>query len=141
MKKITLAIATILLAGTAITVSSCGKYEDGPSVSLLTKKMRLTGDWDAKSYTDADGNTVADNDEDDFVTFEKDGTYSATAVGNSGSITQTGQWAFSSDKEKLIRGYTFGSTTINEEYTILRLTNKELWLKDSDGNTSKAEKL
>lgn len=28
-----------------ISLTSCGKYEDGPDFSLRTKKQRLTGTW------------------------------------------------------------------------------------------------
>jgi hypothetical protein len=135
MKKFNLAIATLLVAGAGLTVSSCGKYEDGPGFSLLTKKARLTGDWDAKEYVDSDGTTVADNST-DIATFDKDGSYHFT----SGSISFNGTWDFSSDKEKLEVTYTSGSTSYTESQTILRLTNKELWLKDSDGDITKSEK-
>ena len=39
----------LFLAAAAVTVlnfQSCGKYEDGPSFSLRTKKARLTGEWE-----------------------------------------------------------------------------------------------
>ena len=38
------------LAGvTSMGISSCGKYEDGPGFSLLSKKARVAGDWKVKS--------------------------------------------------------------------------------------------
>lgn len=136
MKKIKLIVAIALLGTAGLTVSSCGKYDEGPGFTLLTKKARLTGDWDAKSYTDSNGNTVADTD-DDFVTFDKDGKYTYT----SGSFSQSGEWDFSSDKEKIKVSYTSGATTYSNETPILRLTNKELWTKDpDDGTITKFEK-
>lgn len=128
-------VAVAMMGTAALTITSCGKYEEGPSLSLRTKKARLTGEWDTKEYVDSDGTTTADNS-DDYVTFDKDGTYTYT----SGSTSQSGQWDFSSDKEKLKVSYTFGSTTFTSESTILRLTNDELWIKDEDGNISKSEK-
>ena len=38
----------VLLAGglaTAVGLTGCQKYDDGPAFSLLTKKQRLTGLW------------------------------------------------------------------------------------------------
>ena len=128
-------VAVAMMGTAALTITSCGKYEEGPGMSLRTKKARLTGEWDAKEYVDADGTTVQDTD-DDYVTFDKDGTYTYT----SGSTSQSGTWEFSSDKEKIKIGYTVGSTTFSTETTIIRLTNTELWTKDEDGNISKSEK-
>lgn len=135
MKKINLAIATLLVASAGLTVSSCKKYDDGPGFSLLTKKMRLTGQWDPKEYMDSNGNTTSDNSS-DYFEIKKDGTYTY----NSGSLSINGKWEFSSKKEKLKTSYTSGNTTYSDEETIDRLTNKELWLKDSDGNITKCEK-
>lgn len=137
MKKFRLLIATVLLTSAAMTVSSCGKYDEGPGFTLLTKKMRLTGEWDTKEYVDgSSGNTTADNS-DAYVTIDKDGTYTYT----DGSTSTTGTWDFSSDKERLKVTYTSGSFSISDESIILRLTNKELWLKDPDtGDITKSEK-
>ena len=135
MKKFNLAIATLLIASTGLTVSSCGKYDDGPGFSLLTKKMRLTGQWDPKEYVDSNGNTTSDNSS-DYFEVKKDGTYTVT----SGSFSINGTWEFTSSKEKIKTTYTSGNVTTTDEQTIDRLTNKELWLKDSDGSITKCEK-
>ena len=135
MKKFNLAIATLLIASAGLTVSSCGKYDDGPGFSLLTKKMRLTGQWDPKEYVDSNGNTTSDNSS-DYFEVKKDGTYTVT----SGSFSINGTWEFTSSKEKIKTTYTSGNVTTTDEQTIDRLTNKELWLKDSDGSITKCEK-
>ena len=135
MKKFNLAIATLLIAGAGLTVSSCGKYDDGPGFSLLTKKMRLTGQWDPKEYVDSNGNTTSDNSS-DYFEVKKDGTYTVT----SGSLSINGTWEFTSNKEKIKTTYTSGNVSSSDEQTIDRLTNKELWLKDSDGSITKCEK-
>jgi hypothetical protein len=134
MKTLKLIIALAFLGGTLLSVSSCGKYENGPGFTLLTKKARLTGDWDEKETVDVNGNVTADNSS-DYATFEKDGTYKVT----SGSFSFIGTWEFVSDKEKLRVTYTSGSSSISSEATIMRLTNKELWLKDDDGDVTKLE--
>lgn len=133
MKKISF-IAAITLAVLTMTATSCGKYEDGPGISLLTKKQRLCREWDAKSYVDASGVTFEDNS-DDVLTFEKGGGATYTNGGNG----IAGTWEFASDKEKIRITTTVFGITETEEYTIQRLTNKELWLKDSDGDLTKYE--
>jgi hypothetical protein len=47
MKKATYTIMLLFLA--TILFSSCKKYEEGPSFSLLSKKSRLKGVWELKS--------------------------------------------------------------------------------------------
>lgn len=134
MKTLKLFVAAAILGGTMMAAPSCGKYEEGPGFSLRSKKSRLAGEWDAKEYVDADGTTIADTD-DDYITFEKDGTYKVTSDGTSVS----GTWEFASDKEKLRTSYTVGGMTFTGESTIVRLTNKELWIKDEDGDMTKLE--
>lgn len=135
MKKALLATTAIV---SLLAVSSCGKYEEGPGVSLLTKKARLTGVWDVKEYVS--GNTTTTDNSDDTFEFVKDGSF----IIKSGSTSTEGTWEFTSDKEKLKTSfsYTIGSTTFTsvDESTIIRLTNTELWTKDSDGDITKAEK-
>ena|SRR6218665_353353 len=135
MKNVKMLLAVVMLGTATVGLSSCGKYEEGPGMSLLTKKMRITGEWDLKETVEPDGDVDADNSS-DYVTFDKDGTWTYT----SGSVSQKGEWAFSSGKEKLKVSYPFGGVTVNSESTIIRLTNKEMWLKDGDGYISKSEK-
>ncbi len=126
-------VAVAMMGTAAMTITSCGKYEEGPGFTLLTKKARLTGVWDVKSYVDENGTTYADND-DSTVEFTKDGN--ATFVSPSFSISITGKWEFSGDKEDLV-------VTVDGDVTtskILRLTNTELWTQDADGDIAKYEK-
>ena len=131
MKKISF-IAAIALSALALTTTSCGKYEDGPKFSLLTKTKRLCRDWDAKTIIYSGGTTIEDSN-DEIITFDKGGdvTYTDNGVGF------TGTWKFDSSKEKIHA--IISALGIDDDYTILRLTNKELWLKDSDGDVTKYE--
>lgn len=126
--------------GMIALLSACGKYEEGPGFTLLTKKARLTGEWDIKEYVSSNGTAVADTDDDTFE-FVKDGKL----IVRSGGTSTEGTWEFVSDKEKIRTtfSYTIGGTTITDtdESTIIRLTNKEFWTKDSDGDIVKAEKI
>ena len=112
--------AAIIIASTMF--SSCGKYEDGPKISLATKKGRLCRAWTVESFVDGAtkievpctvgcGNTE----------YLKDGS-----IMNNGLKVTGFTWQFSSDKKKL--EIVFGSITSSDE--IIRLTGSELWLRD-----------
>ena len=120
-----LSIAVII----SLAISSCGKYEDGPGFSLLTKTARMTNKWELKSV---DGIAVS-GDEAYSMDLKKGGDASLSFLG--GSLD--GSWEFSSDKEDLILDFGFG----NNPSKIMRLTNKELWLENEleDNELSKFE--
>ena len=111
-----------LVGVTALSVSSCGKYEDGPNFSLLTKKSRVAGDWDVKSV----GSQLVGADYGLTMTFDKDGSMKYSYTGFN-SASYTGSWEFSSDKENLVISIDGGIDTLE----IKRLTNKEMWLDEN----------
>ena len=39
-----------LIAISFLTISSCSKYSDGPSISFTSRKARLCNDWILESY-------------------------------------------------------------------------------------------
>lgn len=124
-------ILVVFLSCLVIT-SSCGKYEEGPEFTVLTKKQRLIGDWKiVEAMIDGQAQNV-DDYSDYTLTFERDGTARITY----GALTHKGTWEFIEDKTKL---RTLDLTGQTAEPTIIRLTNKELWLKDADGDLNKLE--
>ena len=123
-----IAIGTFALG----SLSSCTKYEDGPLLSLRTKKARLTGEWEVVE-TKVNDETQSDSDSDVFYTFEKDLDFEYREAGDNISVTAKGEWDFSSGKEKIRITFSNGDV---EEYTILRLTNKELWIEYPEENLS-----
>jgi hypothetical protein len=46
MKKKSNLLSSALILGAIIFFSGCGKYEDGPSLTLRTKTARVAGDWE-----------------------------------------------------------------------------------------------
>ena len=119
-----------LLAAVLLVVLSCGKYEEGPEFTVLTKKKRLVGDWKLQEVM-IDGQIVDAQAYAEYtLTFERDGT----ALISYGALSYKGTWAFIEDKTKL---RTIDLTGQTVEPTIIRLTNKELWLKDADGDLNK----
>jgi hypothetical protein len=131
-------ISFATIAGATILVSSsgCGKYEDGPGFTLLTKKSRVVGDWEVKSI----GSTVLSSEYGINMNFEKSGSMSFNYT-YSGIVQEVyaGTWDFASDKENLM-------ITLDGEATVFeikRLTNNEMWLDDdisaADGDIWKLE--
>ena len=115
--------------------TSC-KYEDGPNISLRSKKARLTGEWEVKFI---DGAGMTGND---MVTleFDKDGdlefnqTYSY--YGSSYTYSQKGEWEWEDGKQSLeiiLDGN-------KQEWEITRLTNKEFEFEDEGNNKYELEK-
>ena len=120
----TIKLTTLILAAALVFGSTSCKYEEGPGLSLRTKTARVAGEWTIEKIIYADGTEDTDNDGTTY-SFDKDGTGKISFTG--GSIDFN--WELVDSKEKIkidIDG--LGST--NE--TILRLTNKEMWVKDSD---------
>lgn len=132
MKK--LAIYVFALSLTAAGISSCGKYEEGPGFSLMSKKARVTNTWKlTKVEVNGQDNTPSESSYSFTVTLKDDETLSASQTIFSLPYNVTGTWAFSSDKANLI-------LTANSEtstYEIIRLTNKEMKLRQIDaGDTT-----
>lgn len=117
----------------AIGIGSCQKYEDGPFFSLLTKKQRLTGDWEVTEWNESDTDYINEGIEIEME-FENDGDFTFKLSNglqnyNSWGYTLTGDWEFSGDKEEIEIEFDSDNdayTWAEWEIEITRLTNKEL---------------
>lgn len=138
MKKLSILFAAFAV----VLLASCGKYEDGPGLSLRSKKARIQGDWTVESAVQAGVDITSDITFGGTVdvTFDKDGvfkyTYDYTILGQPINGSVTGTWDFSDDKSAVV--VTNGSGN-SDSSKILRLTNKELWLEETDSNGSTYE--
>jgi hypothetical protein len=128
---------SILLLSIILAMSSCGKYEDGPGLSLRAKKARLDGDWQPKEYTSSEGITMKEGDELwPFlwmrISFRKDGAY----VHSEEPFAFSGTWEFADEKKVIHATVSSGAGYNSTAMTILRLTNKELWIRitSNEGN-------
>ena len=133
MKKTLQTLGLILLTAVFITpFQGCGKYEEGPSFSLKTKKGRLCQSWSVDKWVDADGNSVAGTASDGIYTYEKDGT----ATISDGSVSISGTWEFDASKENIEVTFDFLGSSSTNSSKIIKLTSSEFWLEDydSDGN-------
>jgi len=135
MKKLSLLFVVII--ATSLIIASCGKYEEGPSISLRSKTARITGAWKQVAINDS---TITSHT---ITTINKDGSLNM----GDGTYLMNGAWAFTNNKTGIITSYVFAiggvDTTYLDTMTILRLTNKQLWTQDpsdEDENIFKAEK-
>ncbi|MDA9262185.1 hypothetical protein N9P55_00280, partial [bacterium] len=126
IKLITVLFASILIFGT-----SCGKYEDGPGLSLRSKKARMANTWKIVEATDADDD-VTTGYAGTTWTFTKEGDYTKGGETAAGTVVEEkGKWEFGKldgeEKKQLI--ISTDGVVIPKKWEITRLTNDELWLK------------
>jgi hypothetical protein len=143
----------LAVATTAIAFSSCKKYEEGPALSLRTKKARLAGNWEI-SEIKINNQTSATEGITFKFNFKKDGSGSIglkmPLLGDS-EISLGFDWEFVNSKEnlkitlKLPTGIDISAITgmVPNEVEIIKLTNKEFWFRNirSDGEPSIEMKL
>ena len=130
----------LLIALPLLVLASCNKYEDGPAFSLRTKTQRLSNNWQVSSaYQNGTDKTSEFN-----VVFagylldiRKDNTYTLSfSPLSAGTVTDSGTWEFNSDQTHVILTNSDGE---QQDYTILRLKEKELWVRFHDDNNDEWE--
>ncbi len=128
MKRIIFA-SVILIS--FIALDSCKKYEEGPALSLRSKKARVANTWKVEQYlfngSDQTSffNSVLPNYRE---VYDKDGNYSFSYDSNSGS----GRWEFQNDNLEIKRSGV--SSQSSEVLYILKLKEKEFWYYVMDGS-------
>lgn len=110
---------------------SCGKYEEGPGFSLLTKKNRITNVWNLSSRTTNVSTTNLSNvtwkvEIKDDESYNSQATYLGITF-----LNESGIWKFSTDKSQLLTTASGSSNT--DTWEIIRLTKDELKLKYISG--------
>ena len=128
--KITKRLFAITLFSALLFMGACSKYEDGPAVSVLTKKARLSRAWVVEKYIDGDDGEETAGNNDDVLTFYKDGNYSYT----SGIFNVDGNWSFINNDEDLQTQYSILGISTTDHVKILRLTTKELWVQEDNND-------
>ncbi len=130
MKTIIKLSAALLLVLSLNT--GCKKYEDGPKISLASKKSRLCGDWKIQNVTlngtDVTAATQAALGANYVVDIEKDGSYKIQ-----GAFADSGTWKLGEDKDDVyFQSSTPGALEVANR--ILRLKKKELWVRHTEFN-------
>jgi hypothetical protein len=114
----------------AMVLPACKKYEDGPTISLRTKSSRVVNTWSIdKVYNDGVDITTAylSFQQDYKIEFKDDGTFVQSWLQGGVNVSYTGDWEFNSDKT----GLKITENGVSSEWTILRLKNDELWVKET----------
>ena len=121
----------LVLALLLAFVVSCGKYEEGPGISLLSKKNRITNVWSLSSRMTNSQTTNLSNSTwkveiNDDETYNSQATYLGIPF-----LNESGIWKFSTDKSQLLTTPSGSSNT--DSWEIIRLTKDELKLKYISG--------
>ncbi|MCA6364245.1 MAG: hypothetical protein IM638_14500 [Bacteroidetes bacterium] len=141
MKNFKLLLSAICW-GLLLTFSSCGKYEEGPGLSLIPKEVRLEELWKLEKYsregidkTDSAFHYLGYNYQLRFSDVN-DGDYTEylqECAGCSDQLSWTGKWRFENDKEEILlqpNGREYG----DRRFKILRLTQNDLYLECTNSN-------
>jgi hypothetical protein len=124
-------ISLFFAVTTLFLITSCGKFEEGPKFSLLTIKARLTGHWKLGSSTVNGIDNTSSFGPDYELDIEKNGTYKIKGVN-----PDDGKWDLGEDKDDVF----FASNqpgSLEKSYRILKLKNKEMWLRRTEFNGDK----
>lgn len=116
----------LIVGASAALISGCKKYDDGPCLSIHTKKARIVNVWRFDKVVGSSGATITSLYDDMTIEFKKDGQYIETQQ----NTTATGSWELIDDKEKI--KVTYDNSSTPGELTIRRLTNKEFWFENGN---------
>ncbi|PWH82195.1 hypothetical protein [Brumimicrobium oceani] len=119
----------LAILSVAFVFTACKKYDEGPALSLLTKKARISGEWRVEKEISAAGVEQLVQSQ-DVLSISKSGSFE---IIEDNKIETIGTWDFIKDKEYI--SFTYKEDGVNniEEFKIIRLKNRELWLKDIEG--------
>ena len=137
MKKIITLIAVTLFA--VITITSCRKYEEGPGISLRKKEARVTNNWRIES-AQLNGLEVS---LDPLWAKQKhymyrDGKYIITIIDpvTLEARNLQGGWSlYDHDRKIALTTKNFsGNIDSTNDFSILKLYEKQLWLRKTDNS-------
>ncbi len=140
MKKIaTLSLAVLLVGG--VTLTSCKKYEEGPALSLMSKKARVAGTWEIEAYLENGVDKTTEYRQgvsSETLVYDKDGTYTVSFTTPIGTFNDAGTWEFINDKLE-IKSQSNTSGSDPDTVVIVRLKNKEMWVKEKTPGSTQSE--
>jgi len=135
-----IAVIILGLCGSLILLEGCKKYPEGPAISLRSKKERVANIWklDALISGGVDSTAYFTGFFNDYtVTLTRSGSYTISYSFRGFSATETGSWAFASAKEDLQitpKTTSYGALPSPSVFQIMKLYEKELWLRSFYGN-------
>jgi hypothetical protein len=134
MKTLKFTLLSILI----LSIYSCGKYEEGPGFTLLSKSARMCQKWRPIQSVDGSTGVITNIDSDgSYIEFIKDGSiqyYNKDQMSFLGIDAVAGTWEFSDDKMQV--SYSYDVLTLNtiKLETIKKLKINSLGLEDNNGN-------
>jgi len=136
-----LSLVAFMFVGTG-----CKKYEEGPAFSFRSKKARVVNQWEVvKLLKNGVEQDMHNNNYTMMIWFDfnDDNTGKAylklknNSTGNLDLDTSYSyRWDFNDDKTKLVFTYETGD---KDEDEILKLYEKEMWLKEKEDNGDEVE--
>jgi hypothetical protein len=119
-------------------LQSC-KYPDGPLISLKSKEARIAGTWDFEKVTENGQDRTSDYSSFKWTFTEDNGATAAAEISPSVFVELNGTWALLQNGEifQTTLSGSFLMVPISQvtEYTILRLTKDEFWVRNEEDNT------
>lgn len=113
-------------------LNSCGKYEDGPAISFVSKENRLSRTWTLDNMEHSNGYTT--NEYYFKLTFEKNKSLKIEHKNKSDELVLTNstwEWLLGNYGLNLNLGYhPQGLPSGTVSFEIKKLTKKELWIQD-----------
>lgn len=134
MKTLKYTLLSILI----LSIYSCGKYEEGPGFTLLSKSARMCQKWRPIQSVDGSTGVITNIDSDgSYIEFVKDGSiqyYNKDQMSFLGIDAVAGTWEFSDDKMQV--SYSYDVLTLNtiKLETIKKLKINSMGLEDNNGN-------
>lgn len=127
-----------LLSIIILSIYSCGKYEEGPGFTLLSKSARMCQKWRPIQSVDGSNGVITNIDSDgSYIEFVKDGSiqyYNKDQMSFLGIDAVAGTWEFSDDKMQV--SYSYDVLTLNtiKLETIKKLKINSLGLENANGD-------
>jgi hypothetical protein len=132
MRKNRIYLLTIIII---LSLVSCKKYDDGPSLSLRSKKARVVGKWVTEYWLVNKYEQIYMLDTSRKAEFTDDGKYIYHEYNPfTHHVTNAeGTWEFRKEKEQLLLSLpNQADSSAYQLWDIKRLKNKQLWLEMVD---------
>lgn len=123
----------------AFAWTGCSKYEEGPWISFTKKENRIRGHWELSAVYKDGAKTTSEfpsgvESRESVWELYMNKTLIITYLEDITYYKSSGSWEFDDDKEKLIANFTTRYSTLSREYTIVKLSTKEMKLRFKDEN-------
>lgn len=125
---------SLLCLSLSLAFLSCKKYDDGPALSLKSKKARVANTWIIQQAY-RDGEDVTEDYDEYTLRLDPDGNAELAALYSFGNFSfefeTDGTWSFANNNEELVLN--FEDDAADAQYQILKLKSDEMWLRELGG--------